>query len=230
MNGKNKYAAPQQRELHDISSRCLVYHGPSMNPLFKDLDIAYYIPYNEQQMRTGDIVVFQIPGGQKKVIHRIISVDPEGIRTRGDNNPKIDSWILSPDNIIGRVTHIMRGKKMHSISSRLPARLLRYRAAALLWTKSLMIFLTRPPYRWISRKRILSRFLFTLFRPHFLAFEKPSGTEYQLLFGKKVIGRLPPSEEKWHIQPPFRLFVDELSLRSFTQKTDNPKRNMDYSK
>ncbi len=228
MNEKKKYAAPRQRELHDISSRCLVYHGSSMNPLFKNFDIAHYTPYSGQKIRTGDIVVFQSPGGQKKIIHRVISLDSEGIRTRGDNNPKIDPWHLSPDNIIGRVTHIMRGKKMHPINSRLPARLFRYRSKAFLLVKSWMIFLVRPTYRWLSRKRVISRFLLKRLKPHFLAFDKPSGTEYQLLIGKKMIGRLPPGEEKWHIQPPFRLLVDEPSLPSFSQKTNVLKTDTEY--
>jgi len=50
-------------------------------------------------LRVGDVITFRPPAGSGAdglVTHRIVSVGPEGIRTRGDAEPVRDPWVLHP--------------------------------------------------------------------------------------------------------------------------------------
>lgn len=62
--------------------------------------------------QTGDIVTFPIEwenGSVKhRVTHRIVSLSEEGIQTKGDHNPKEDSWVIQPEDIESRVIFIFR--------------------------------------------------------------------------------------------------------------------------
>lgn len=58
-----------------------------------------------KNISVGDVIVF-IPGsGDRMVVHRVLSIAEDGIRTKGDNaNP--DSWRLTKDNIKGKTISI----------------------------------------------------------------------------------------------------------------------------
>jgi len=58
--------------------------------------------------KTGDIIVFRRPGRPDEfVVHRAVGVVIRGgkyyFRTKGDNNPVPDSWLVPEDYIIGKV-------------------------------------------------------------------------------------------------------------------------------
>jgi hypothetical protein len=116
---------------------------------------------------------------------------------------------------------------MRPIYSGFPGRLYRHKATAFLMARAMLFTLLRPVYRWSDQKRIFRFFLLRRLKLHVLSFSKPTGTEYQLLLGKKVIGRLLPGAKEWSIRPPFRLLVAESSLPSFSQKANSPKKKME---
>jgi len=79
-----------------------------MNPTFKTGDILHFAPYNEKKVCVGDVIVFLSPNKNHKIVHRVISIDQTGIRTRGDGNKKNDDWILENDDIIGQVFYVQK--------------------------------------------------------------------------------------------------------------------------
>ena len=66
----------------------LVYVGSSMYPTFKAPEIIYYVPYADRAVLPGDVVIFDNPLEGNSVTHRVVSVTPGGIKTRGDNNSR----------------------------------------------------------------------------------------------------------------------------------------------
>lgn len=59
---------------------------------------------------VGDIIVFKqnVEGVNILVIHRIIEITDDGsYRTKGDNNPSADEWIVNKDQVSGKVCGIM---------------------------------------------------------------------------------------------------------------------------
>ncbi len=194
----------------------LTYIGPSMLPTFKPGDLMDVIPYETSRMRVGDVVVFVPVGWEHNIVHRVVSIAPEGIRTKGDNNNKVDSFVLSAGDIIGRVVSIRRGNRQSSIRGgargRIAAQMLRARKRADLAISRAC----QPVYRRLARTGIFRKTLSRWIKTHVICFRRRDGIEMQLFMGRRIIGRCCPGRTDWHIRRPFRLFVNELSLPSKT--------------
>ena len=193
-------------------ARDMNYMGPSMNPTLKSGDGINVIPYGKKKIRIGDVIVFPSPKGYHNVVHRVVSVDSQGIRTRGDNNSNIDPWTLSHDGIIGHVFRAQQGNRRISIHGGLKGLLYSLGIRATRMIDSNISSLLHPAYHWLSRTGALRPWLSARLQTRVLSFNRPNGTELQLLIGRRVIGRLLPGSSQWVIRRPFRLFVDEAAL------------------
>jgi signal peptidase I len=200
------------RHEQEDSSESITYSGSSMNPLLKNADKVRFVPYGSNKIRPGDIVVFAIPKSRYKIIHRVTSVDSQGIRTRGDNRTKKDPWILKPDDILGRVVSFQRKSRARNLSGGPKGRLISLAIRAIITLKLAFFFFFRPIYNWLSQTSVLRRLFPLQKKTHVVAFNHPSGTELHLLLGRHIIGRLLPMGDGWQIRKPFRLFIDETSL------------------
>ena len=194
----------------DIKS--MNYIGSSMNPTLEPgvrLDVS---AYRGQKIRKGDVIVFIPPGGDSKIVHRVISVNSNGIKTRGDNRKHEDDWVLRRDHILGRVVSAQREKKRWRVfggpMGRMFAAVLRVFHAI----DSGFSFLLRPVYKRLSRSDIFRRWLPACMKTTAISLSHPAGTELQLLMGRRVVGRWLPGMTRWNISRPYRLFVDEESL------------------
>ena len=70
---------------NDVSAadKGFIYSGHSMNPLFKNSDLLQIEPYGNKPIRVGDVIVYCPPQEDKTVIHRVVSIGSNGLRTRG---------------------------------------------------------------------------------------------------------------------------------------------------
>ena len=100
----------------------VAFRGSSMRPLFKPGDLLEVFPYEDRQVRRGDVILFSCPSESCKVVHRVADIDTHGIRTKGDNNARIDPWVLSPEQIVGYVVHAQRGRRWRRVPSGLLGR------------------------------------------------------------------------------------------------------------
>lgn len=195
------------------SQKLTVYTGASMHPTLKAPDLLQVIPYNGRKIKRGDVIAFQPPGGvEKKITHRVISADPNGIRTHGDNNNNIDYFLLKPNDIIGKVVSVWRGNRNIRIHGGKIGELIFIKNRVLRKLDRKISALLHPLYHRLAQSGIFRLCLPSSLMPRFITFKKPSGNEVHLFMGKHVIGKLLPGKEKWKIQRPFRLFVDESSL------------------
>jgi signal peptidase len=190
----------------------IYFSGRSMNPTLKGGDVLKVYPYSNASPKRGDVVVFYPPCEERLITHRIIALNESGIRARGDNNIKIDPWIISPSDIIGKVILKSRGRKQRRIINGQWG----YYYSIMLYgfrrIRSLLIDLLRPFYHWLLQGGVIRRWFPLARKMQIITLVRSSGTEMQLIMGKKVIGRLAPQATRWQIRPPFRLFVDETSL------------------
>jgi len=190
----------------------LFYKGPSMNPLLTTPDVLHVRPYNGAEIRRGDVVVFPSPDGDCKVVHRVVSINGEEIRTKGDNNGHPDAWVLRREHIIGRVDWIERGDANIRIYSGATGRVQALVLKVVRLVESCACFLVRPVYNRLSKNRVLKRWFSDWTVRRVIAIARPEGEELQLLVGGRVIGRRPAGRHYWLIRRPFRLFVDDDSL------------------
>ncbi len=85
----------------------------SMEPTFKKGDLVLMQDILIQP-KPGDIIIFPDPqnsrvGSQPLTItHRIESISADGIKTKGDNNPYVDSWSVSRKIILGKAIVLYR--------------------------------------------------------------------------------------------------------------------------
>ena len=96
--------------IFNTSTPFFVVSSRSMVPV---LDIGDIIIVNGRnhydELEVGDVIVFTLPTDSKRVIvHRVNSINEEGekgieIKTKGDNNPKVDGWTVLEKDYIGTV-------------------------------------------------------------------------------------------------------------------------------
>ncbi len=188
------------------------YMGPSMNPTLMSgvrLDVR---AYHGEKIRRGDVVVFTPPGADYKIIHRVVSIHSQGIKTRGDNNNELDQWVLKPDQILGRVVSAQRGNRRRRIFGGPMGSLFALTIRVIHAVDLCLSPLLRPAYKELAKVSIFTRLLPAQMRPRVISLNRAAGEELQLLMGRLVIGRWLPGMTRWHISRPYRLFVDEATL------------------
>jgi hypothetical protein len=189
-----------------------IYTGQSMNPTFRTLDRLQIIPYHGRTILPGDVIVFSHLGLNRKATHRVVSTDSQGIRTRGDNNPYDDPWILTPGQVLGRVVCAQRRNLRLRICGGLIGQLYVTAVRATHLIESKISTLLHPVYHRLARTDIFRLWLPALVKTRILSFNRPDGRELQLVIGHFVIGRRLPKQNQWQIRRPFRLLVNEASL------------------
>jgi len=188
------------------------YIGSSMEPTLKPgvrLDVN---AYHGQKIRKGDVIVFIPPGGDSKIVHRVTSVNSDGIRTRGDNRNHEDNWVLSRDHILGRVVATQRNNRRRRIFGGPLGRLFAVTVRVIRAMDSPVSYVLRPAYDRLAKAGVLRRCLPACMKTRAISLSHPAGTELQLLIGRRVVGRWLPGMTRWNISRPYRLFVDEESL------------------
>lgn len=105
-----------ESQLNDLQS-FNVYTGPSMNPTLVEPDLMEVEPYGETPPQIGDVVVFVSPENDSQVVHRIVEIMVDGIRTRGDNCSDVDDWVLQPKHIVGKVLSVSRGDTRRQLAN-----------------------------------------------------------------------------------------------------------------
>ncbi len=188
------------------------YVGPSMNPTLREPEIMEIMPYGSKPLSVGDVAFFLPPGADQPVVHRVVRVTPAGISTLGDNNAQEDTFLLQSESIKGRVVAAWRGQKRRKIAGGLQGRL------TSLWFRWRSVLdrgvspLLHPLYQSLSHWGVIARLLPARFRPRVVVFHVQGRDQFQLLLGKRVIGRYNDLWHQWQIQRPFQLFVDGSAL------------------
>jgi signal peptidase I len=86
-----------------------------MEPVLKPGDLLQVFPYVGRKVRYGDVILYCCPSKNCNVVHRVADVDARGIRTKGDNNIRLDPWIVIPQQVIGYVVRVLRGSRWRRI-------------------------------------------------------------------------------------------------------------------
>jgi len=187
--------------------------GASMYPTLKAGDSLKIMPFDHNEVRVGDVIIFLRPNNEFYIAHRIVSVNASGVRTRGDNNHKIDPWVLHSEEIIGKVVSAQRGKKkLRKIYGGLHGKIFSIAFRLEVQAKIMIYKALSPAYPFLTRSITFRGLITHWMKIKVVYFKRPEGMEMQLLLGQKVIGKRLPWQERWHIRYPFKLLVDENSL------------------
>lgn len=69
--------------------RLMYLETGSMAPVYQPGDAVFVYTAKSLTVQPGDVIYFH--AGSTPVVHRVVSIDPDGIVTRGDANDGIDS-------------------------------------------------------------------------------------------------------------------------------------------
>ncbi len=212
--GPNKRAGStaEWREA-SLGDRFVVYTGTSMHPTLQEPEVIELLPYQGRIVQVGDVVLFLPPGQDQRIVHRVVEVTAEGIRTRGDNSTGTDTWVLQPADIASQVVAAWRGTRQRRIlggqAGQLLALWLRLRRVV---SRNVTRWL-RAPYHVLSRGAVIARLLPKRLEPRVVAFQAQGCNQWRLLMGNRVVGWYDGALDRWIIPHPYRLFVDEEALR-----------------
>jgi signal peptidase I len=192
-----------------------IHRGSSMNPTIKEKDILEVRPYHCNQILVGDVIAFKSSNCDRFIAHRISSITPKGILTKGDNCKSLDPWCLSSESIIGRVTTLWRNGKKRIIlggqAGQLNARIFKYIEEF----KCKIVCQIYPFYYFLTKISILHPIFAHLFNQKFVAFRTSDKTNIIIFWGTKAIGKFDLRLCRWHIKEPFRILIDDTSLPKF---------------
>jgi signal peptidase I len=204
---ENGMTGTEEKHINAIFCR-----GESMQPLFRPGDRICFVPCRVEELRQGDVIIFIPPGQKERVVHRVVSTGPEGIRTRGDANPCADAWELRQEDILGRAESRVRNGRVSAVAVGFAGRLLSACILSLRKMDHLASYVLHPCYRSLARAGLVRAFVPHALRPKVITFERDGQREMQLVLGRRIIGRRPAGVGAWAIRRPFRLFVEEDSL------------------
>ncbi len=195
-----------------MKTKYTTYRGPSMYPTLCNGDGLEVAPYDVRSVRVGDVVVFPHPHRAGDVVHRVVAVMPEGVKTRGDNNNHVDPYVTPYEALQGRVVIRRRGDRSRRVWGGKAGRLL-HRACLLrrLLHEYALRFL-RPVYHAVANTGRFYGWRVPLLKSRTVVFHREDGTEIQILVGKRIIARRAPGDDTWIIAFPFRLFIDPRRL------------------
>jgi signal peptidase len=193
-------------------SSFVMYTGPSMNPTLRQGDLLTVVPYEGRAVQRGDVIYFDPPGGERKVVHRVVRVTPQGVRTRGDNNSADDPYLLQASDIIGQVVAAQRGSRRRLIAGGWRGQFVMHWNRPRRLAFRLSARLLHGVYHGLAETGVFRRLLPPGLRPRLVTFEARHQKYLKLMMGGRVVGQYDTRQEQWHIQRPFRLFVDESTL------------------
>jgi signal peptidase I len=193
--------------------------GDSMRPLFRPGDRVCFVPCRVDDLQRGDVIIFAPPGKAERIVHRVVSTGPGGVRTRGDANPYVDAWTLCQEDIVGCAASMERNGKVRLIAGGFAGNVLSACIRALRRLDHLASHILHPCYRKLARSGLVRACLPSFLQPRVIIFERGGAREMQLVIGRRIIGRCAPGESKWEILRPFRLIVWEESLPVQTRQT-----------
>lgn len=138
------------------------YRGRSMRGTFRNGDYLNVSPVRINNIKIGDIVVFEsdFNGKQKKklIVHRVISIIGNEITTRGDYNLFNDRDTLNADYFLGKVLSCERKGEKIEIANGFKGRLRAKRIRLELLIKKRMFSLINPIYSLIKKTKVVPKF------------------------------------------------------------------------
>lgn len=178
-----------------------------------------FVPVVFGSIVRGDILLFRPSEKDREIVHRAVSFEASGIRTCGDNpNNQIDSFVLTSEEIIGRVTGVYRENRFHEFARGKKGLLWHYWVRFLSRGLAPVRKILGPVYRQTSKVLYLGHLLPSKYRPIILRIQRGSRSSWMIASASKVVGRRFEPNQPWSISFPYSLFIRKSALEDLDRK------------
>lgn len=188
----------------------ILYTGPSMNPVLNEQDLLDVLPYETRNPRVGDVICFRTP--EQLVVHRVIGIDRDGIRTQGDNNPTPDPVVQYPENILGKVVAASRGRVNRNIPGGNYGRIIRMQVRMrkqVIIMSGILLKIAQPV---LFASRIVITRAAPGMKPRIILFATRNLRIIRIYIGNNIAGEYTTRKKYWSIMFPFQFIVDKNHL------------------
>ena len=178
------------------------YRGPSMRSTFTPGQVLFVDP-EICEIKAGDVILFRTEQGN--VVHRVREVTPQGIRTRGDNNPRDDDDLVQWSQVLGRVEHVDTGDEIQLVTGGSRG-LLR---ADFRWTTWSLFNRLRPGLGWLYRLLKVKRIVLCFWHPKIvqLALKSELGEMTKYLVNGKTVATWDPQTRQLTCRKPYDMVI-----------------------
>ena len=184
------------------------YHGGSMAGTFRPGDCLVVKSAAWEQIRAGDVVVFRGRSADEEkneIVHRVLSVQPGGLLTRGDANPQPDSDLVAEEDLVGVVSGYERAGRLHPVQGGWRGRL------GVAWLRLIQrirwvfILLLRPIYRLLRRLGWVSFF----WRPELteIHLETAHGPLVKYIYRRRTVAQYWRKSGYFEVHKPYDLVI-----------------------
>ena len=205
------------------------YRGRSMAGTFRLGDALILEDVSLAQVRAGDVVVFRgidPEGKENLIVHRVQAVLSHGLVTQGDNNPCVDTILVTAESLVGRVTHIRReGRILPVHGGRRGLWQARLRRAGKRWRRrgeGIVRRVGRRPYRLLRKSGLAAR----LWRPSIIRLALTVGEEKTVKYicNGQTIAQWWPERGQFRCRRPHDLILSRPARRTTAIPPDTPPR------
>lgn len=184
------------------------YRGSSMAGTFRPGDCLTMAILTLEELKPGDIVIYRARnhgGEEDELVHRIVASALDGLVARGDNNPGVDTTLVTAENLMGRVTRVERNGITRPVRGGrlglLHARLFRFRLGVWKFIKRL----GREPYRRLRNSNLIPR----LWQPTItrLRFDTEKGSLVKYICSGRTVARWWQQQNRFECDKPYDLVI-----------------------
>lgn len=201
---------------------CITYQGRSMHPQFIKGDKLLFDP--DRIIKKGDVVAFFEPSGREVIIvHRVIQVYQDSIRTRGDNNSSPDPYVVPLSVVLGVVCYQNRAGILYPVQGGMRGIIttcihpIRKKVFTRLET------IIRPVYLHVAKTGLLVGLIKHCIIISENSSSSPDGKQIRQLFWKGfLVGYKREDQQEWYVRPPFRLCIDPEIVSVSPAKPEKP--------
>ncbi len=200
-----------------VKNNIRLYTGRSMEGIFSlgDRLIVETVPFTD--LRPGDIIVYQglnHKGTEEELVHRVMGCLPNGLVVRGDNNPCADKTLVTENNLVGRVSHVVRDGKRYPVRGKgfglMRARALyRWRYIWIsLW--DVVRYLGRGSYSCLRNSGLISRLWHPSIKKVQLMTE--DGTLIKFVYRNRTVAYYWPENGRFKCRKPYDLVLHQNEI------------------
>ncbi len=209
-------ATPNEIESTQAFQSGVVFSGNSMYPTLKEPDYLEICPYNGATPRRGDVVYFRSPHTGMMVVHRIMALRPEGLSTKGDNNPHRDPCLVPVNDLEGRVVAARRSGREQSVRGGTMGMLYYCYARMSRRARTAAGRLYRLFSRYCQLPAVMRSLASNRVRCTFVLFGKMPLGHMKIFANNRCVGRY--LRGAWHIAYPWRLLVDPAKIAAAAEQ------------